>query len=127
MISAAPEDCLAGHQISELCSLTVDGQGQPEGILVTNREIDDPRSQASRLTPERMRIAEHLLQPSPAREMLIAHKTISEWLQQDERRTKPPARIAAKKLLETLLSRAGLHAGTPGRYGGWLTLSLIHI
>ena len=117
-------DYISGHDLSELCSLTVIGSGQAEALLVTSRQIDDPAAYARRLTPERMRIADHLMHPAPFREMLIAHKTISEWLAQDERRAKPSARIEAKNLLEKVLAKAGIRPGTPGHHGGWLTSSM---
>ncbi|WP_298843351.1 hypothetical protein [uncultured Salinicola sp.] len=124
MTAITVEDHLEAGSIRHLCDLTIIGRGPAEGILVTNREISDPRSEARRLTPERMRIADHLLHPSPVREMLIAHKTISEWIEQDQRRAKPPARIEARRLLEDLLNASGIRCGTPGRYGGWLTSSM---
>jgi len=124
MTAITVEDHLEAGSIRHLCDLTIIGHGPAEGILVTNREIADPREEAKRLTPERMRIAEHLLRPSPVREMLIAHKTISEWIEQDQRRTKPPARIEARRLLEKLLAGAGIACGTTGRQGGWLTSSM---
>ena len=124
MTDRTSHDYVSGHHLSELCSLTVVGSGQAEALLVTSRQIDDPAAHAKRLTPERMRIANHLMHPSPFRELLIAHKTISEWLAQDERRAKPPARIEAKNLLEKVLTKAGIRPGTPGRNGGWLTSSM---
>lgn len=118
------EDHIEGHRIPDICSLTVIGSGRAEGLLVTSRHLDDPRQDVRRLTPDRMRIAEHLMQPSPVRELLIAHKTIGEWLSQDQRRAKPSARIEASKAIERMLASAGVRPGTPGRQGGWLTSSM---
>ena len=121
MTCTSVEDFIEDCRISDMCNLVILGSGQPIGILVTNRDLDRPRDEIRRMTPERMRIAEHLMKPSPVREMLIAHKTVSEWLEQDTRRAKPTARIEAKQMLEEMLRRNHTIPGTTGRYGGWLT------
>ena len=115
------EEAIAGFEIDRLCELEVTGSGPVANLIITSRDIQNPESESRRLTPDRMRIGEHLLKASPVREMLIAHKTICEWLEQDQSKTLPPARLEARDILEMKIREAGEIPGAPGQRGAWMT------
>lgn len=110
-------------QLSDLIVIETSGQEPATAIKMTTRKIDRAAGDARAMTPDRKRIADHLLCSEPLRSYLIAHKTIGEWLDQDERRHKPPLRLETLAYLESQIRALGKRPGPPGKRGNWFTSS----
>lgn len=112
------------HTLGNVCRIRAHGTSPASAIVLTNRELAKGECPRRPLTADRRRIAEHLLAPEPVRTALIAHKVISEWLEADQRRIKPAARLEAKKVLEDEIRAAGYLPGPAGKPGTWLVSSM---
>lgn len=108
-------------KLGEIIDIRIHGTAPATGMLMTTRTIDVTQEGRRPLTPDRKRIADYLLAPEPVRSYLIAHKVISEWLEHDGRRQKPPMRIETQLHLEQEIRKHDARPGPAGQFGRWFT------
>lgn len=113
-------------KLSDLISINIKGNAPATGLIVTSRQLKEEETSNSRMTPDRQRIADYLISPEPVRSYLIAHKIISEWIQQDTRKNKPIMRLETQEFLEEKIREEGFRPGPPGKQGTWLTSTIPH-
>lgn len=113
-------DLLGGKSLADYFPFIRAG-AKPATDIVVSGGASPVRTTPRRLTPERMRLAEILMEEDEVATLMVARKTILEWLDQNAGTRRPPERIETLKMLDHRLAELGHGPGTPGRQSGWLT------